>query len=115
MLQPRSSSHLRHKLNIFLQFQNENIRQRPKEATKLYLAAPWPVNRDGCIYGIDVFEFDAKTNEWHRRLVVEFNDNNEKYGFGCVCVDKKLYLFGGERCIEVYDRLRFDAYDDVSV
>lgn len=78
------------------------------------MCSPWPVNNDGSIYGIDIFELDSKTNEWQRRLVIDFSEENEKYGFGCVCVCNKLIVIGGERCFEMYGRLRFEIFDNVS-
>lgn len=95
-----------------MEFLNEQI--QPSERTKLYLCAPWPVRNDGSFYGIDVFKFNAKTNEWQRRIVIEFNEENDKHGFGCVCVRDKLFIIGGERCFKMYGQLKFDIFDDVS-
>lgn len=79
----------------------------------IYLCAPWPLNDDGSVYGIDTFQFDSGTNDWRRRLVIDFSESNEKYGFGCACVGSKLFVLGGERCLELNGRLRFDKFDDV--
>lgn len=101
----------------FFQFSNKKIQLseplRRNKSTKLHLCAPWPMNADGNIYGIDIFEFDSETNEWHRRMFIEFTEENGKFGFGCVFVDNKLVVIGGERWLEVNGRFRYDAFDDV--
>lgn len=83
------------------------------DSAQIYLCAPWPLNDDGSTYGIDTFQFDFETNDWQRRLVVDFNESNAKYGFGCACVSSNLFVLGGERCLEVYGRLKFDTFDEV--
>lgn len=82
--------------------------------TKLHLCAPWPVNDDGSIHGIDIFGFDSNTNKWHRRIFIDFTEQNGKFGFGCVCFDNNVVVIGGERWMEVNGRLRYDAFDDVN-
>lgn len=73
------------------------------------------MNTDGCIRGIDIFNLDCETSQWQRKTVIEFEEDNVKHGFGCVCVDQKLFILGGERWLEVNGRLRFDSFDNVSI
>lgn len=80
----------------------------------IHLCAPWPVNEDSCIYGIDLYEYDESSHEWHRRFFVEFEKEYQRNGFGCVFVNNKLYLLGGEQCTLNMERLRILYYDEVS-
>lgn len=102
-------------------FQRLNKKIHPGESlrkyddAKLHLWAPWRVNNDGSIYGIDVFEFEFETQNWHQKMSIEFDEDCEKYGFGFACVGRKLFVLGGERCSDVNGRLKFDTYDDVSM